>query len=362
VDTKSKFVFYNRVPKCGSTTMVSMMDEMMQAKGEVRGKHWTGFTFVQSPDFDEAHFQPEYDTRKKIVREMTGHSAQLQKSTPVHSGKTLFERHIHFIDFNEFKEPNPVYINVLRDPADLRASGYYFYRDCVCNQVPAHGDDFADEWCKADWGKKSPQFCGLDINQCYTDLDTCRGMGMSLGGSELTDFICGASSGDCEDPGAGLVGKEEFTSSEAKRVKWSDKFEKKVARAISNVRYHYRWVGLLEYLEDSLQLLHHMLPDYFGKLDAHKWGNMDVAPDGSDGSVTHSYAKPNVATKEYMMSDPYFQMEMKLYNYAKHSLACKMESCGIKAVTLKVGGKGSSPDLEVQGDKMSRRMGNSTNP
>jgi len=276
---------------------------------------------------------------------MGGHAEQLSK-VKVHDGKALFERHIHFIDFSEFKSENPVYMNVLRDPADLRASGYYFFRDCVCNQVPAHADDFADEWCKADWHLKSTEFCNMDINTCYTDLDKCSKIGMSLGGSELTDFICGATSDDCADPGEHSK-KIEFTSKASKRIQWSKKFETKVTRAIENVHQNYRWVGLLDYLEDSLSLLKHMLPNYFGKMDPHKWGNMDVAPDHT--TETKQYAKPNSVTKEYMMADPYFQMEMKLYNYAKHLLACKMDACGLTPVSGFT--NATDVDLEVQGDK-----------
>ena len=28
----------------------------------------------------------------------------------------------------------PIYMNLVRDPASLRASSFYFYRDCVCSQ------------------------------------------------------------------------------------------------------------------------------------------------------------------------------------------------------------------------------------
>ena len=38
------------------------------------------------------------------------------------------------------------------------------------------------EWCKADWHLKSTEFCNMDINTCYTDLDKCSKIGMSLGG------------------------------------------------------------------------------------------------------------------------------------------------------------------------------------
>ena len=80
-------VFYNRVPKCGSTTMVNFMDEACQAKGEWAGKPWTGFTFVQSTDFDANHFHPDYRTRQQIVWKMSGQANYL-KGVEKHQGRS----------------------------------------------------------------------------------------------------------------------------------------------------------------------------------------------------------------------------------------------------------------------------------
>lgn len=333
-DTNSLMLFYNRVPKCGSTTMVTMMDELAQEKGWYNGKQWEGFAFVQSQDFDVNHFDPDAPTRKAIVEGMMGRFS-LQKRLGRHSGRTAFERHIHFIDFAETGEEAPVYINLLRDPSSLRASGFYFFRDCVCNQEPAHGDDFADEWCKGDWWRKSSAFCAETINSCYStseDVERCRSAGHDLGGSVLTDFICGAGSPECADPNDNV---------------WNSKFAAKVNRAIDNMRNHYRWMGVLERLEDSLKLLQHQLPNFFGKIDAKQWGNSEIAPDG--GTIAprdSSEALPNSRTRATLLQDPYFQMEQHLYDHARALLGCKMQLCGVAS-----SGVDAQRDLEVQADK-----------
>ena len=77
---------------------------------------------------------------------------------------------------------NLVYINLLRDPGALRASSFYFARDCICMQRPAYNYtirnsswyEIQDEWCKAEWSRKSDALCATDVNACYADLDSCR--------------------------------------------------------------------------------------------------------------------------------------------------------------------------------------------
>lgn len=40
----------------------------------------------------------------------------------------MYERHIHFVDFAKFGQPQPVYINLIRDPLQRMVSWYYFRR------------------------------------------------------------------------------------------------------------------------------------------------------------------------------------------------------------------------------------------
>jgi hypothetical protein len=83
---------------------------------------------------------------------------------------------------NSSSARNLVYINLLRDPGALRASSFYFARDCICMQRPAYNYtirnsswyEIQDEWCKAEWSRKSDALCATDVNACYADLDSCR--------------------------------------------------------------------------------------------------------------------------------------------------------------------------------------------
>lgn len=340
VDEDSRFLFYNRVPKCGSTTMLHMMNALAEPSDG-----WTGYNFWKSQDFSEADFDPDYDTRRGIVQDYYD-KAMAVTANHSHGGKGVFERHLHFIDFREFQVPNPGYINLLRSPGDLVASSFYFYRDCVCNQRPAEGHDYADEWCKADWNLKSDEFCSEDINTCFADDDAkkrCTDQGHSMGGSELADFICGATSDKCKDPGSDQI------SDGAENIKWNDLFEAKVTESISNLKDHYHWMGVLEELKDSFVLLKHLLPNFFGPLDTDYWSGQDISPDGGDGHANDDsgHPSPSEAALATMARDPYFRMDLRLYTHAKELLHCKMQACGLSPSSARAS-NASSASSEAQ--------------
>ena len=119
-------VFYNRVPKCGSTTMLSYIDNASKRLGFPNGStgpERNAFHFYQATrpeDFDNSRWSPGPSRSHKIlagmISEARGH-------------RTLYERHMHFLDPEGIdtrpetasgRTRNLVYINLLRDPGALR--------------------------------------------------------------------------------------------------------------------------------------------------------------------------------------------------------------------------------------------------
>lgn len=190
-----KLVFYNRVPKCGSTTMLRYIDAASRKDGFSEEGHRRSFGFFSSADFNSDHFHPDQPKRHEILREMVRQSA----------GKAaLFERHIHYLEFDDMDdlEIAPTYINLLRDPGTLRASSFYFARDCICNQRGGFMDSnnqwqLQDTWCQNEWYRKSDTLCSMDINECYEDRESCHELFPkgALGGTVMIDFLCGCVAG-----------------------------------------------------------------------------------------------------------------------------------------------------------------------
>merc|ERR1712004_83813 len=42
--------------------------------------------------------------------------------------KIIFDRHIHYINFKQFGQTQPIYINIIREPVGRASSVYYFRR------------------------------------------------------------------------------------------------------------------------------------------------------------------------------------------------------------------------------------------
>ena len=334
-----QLVFYNRVPKAASTTMLKYIehasaslgnfyctddkgwpDMAVRRRGEeagwfdYMGNRRVAFDFFQSTDFDSRHFHlDERQSRviASVVRELAG------------SHNALFERHVHFIDFEALGFPRPVYINVLRDPIRVRTSAYYFYRDCVCNQRPAYKNSAGfhqgqDEWCKDDWYRRSPSLCALEVDQCYADLDQCREKVSvdALGGSVTLDFLCGT------------------TAPCAATRPLADR----LSHAMANLRDKYLWVGVVERLSDSLRVLQRLLPDFFGTVTAENWGRKEFKPDGTQSDRQRSTAKTRARnrtdsrgviapeTAERMRRQPEMAAELALYACAVELLDCRLRS------------------------------------
>ena len=319
-----KTIFYNRIPKCGSSTMLRYIEAASKSRGVLskaasrkklqnagcfmgptqlcRTPQRAAFDVIHSHDFNASHFHPYKSTSRAIATNMTaqarGHSV-------------LFERHIHYIDFHSMGFPDPTYINLMRDPAALLTSSFYFFRDCICNQQSSYGPHaVGDEWCQADWYRKSPAVCSLDINECFDDYGKCQHLmpELALGGTVGIDFICGTHS-DCD--GALNV---------------------KLERAKANLRDNYLWVGILERLPESLSLLQKLLPDQFGAMDAQKWSDRVYQPDGQESGERAGSAdapEPTEATLSQMKADPRTAAEYNLYDFAEQLLGCKLRACSL---------------------------------
>ncbi|XP_070572977.1 uronyl 2-sulfotransferase-like [Ptychodera flava] len=205
-------IFYNKVGKCGSRTMVYLLRELAR-----RNKfHATG-------DNMEPKMQrilPENE-QKEIVERV---SSLPQPAT--------FYRHINFIDFERFGFENPTYINIVRRPLSRQVSYYYFRR-------------FGD-------GKNSTKHFTRDTK--YETFDDCvlrdRPECSTNNTFIIAQYFCGQHP-LCRVPS-----------------RWA------VERAKENVIKYYYFVGLTEEYDDTLKLLQLMLPRFFeGAFEMYKRGD-----------------------------------------------------------------------------------------
>ncbi|XP_071485108.1 uronyl 2-sulfotransferase-like [Diadema antillarum] len=155
---RGEAVVYNRVGKCGSRSVITVMRELA-----LKNK----FHFVSSLVYNKTRISPVHEG---MLVNVVG---RLERPF-------IFQRHLHFVDFRRYQMQQPKYINIIRDPLSRMVSQYYFRR-------------FGD-------GKSERKYSGTDK---YQTFDECvlRGKTECLGKKSfyIIPFFCGQDP-RCKDP------------------------------------------------------------------------------------------------------------------------------------------------------------------
>ena len=103
----TRALIYNRVSKCGSTTMLNLIRRLSKRNR---------FYHAHSTIYSKRHISS--GAQKQLAAKVT----KLRKLKKPH----LFDRHLHMLNFTAFGYPQPMYINIVRDPVARFVSGYYY--------------------------------------------------------------------------------------------------------------------------------------------------------------------------------------------------------------------------------------------
>lgn len=197
-------IVFNRVPKCGSSTLMDLITEMV---------YKNNFTFGRAKEYMRFYLDDYW--MKNFVNRILMHDTPL-----------IYERHIHYFDATRYGMPQPVFINVVRDPLERLVSWYYFRR-----YQHGHIRDMPTEQRVRTFDE-----CVLgNHSECMVP----GGHHPEEGFFKIIPFFCG---------------QEEFCREPS---------EKALSQAIHNVKYHYLVVGLLEDFPGFVEVLEFLLPDYF---------------------------------------------------------------------------------------------------
>ncbi|KAH8327803.1 hypothetical protein KR067_000412 [Drosophila pandora] len=142
---EADFVFFNRVPKVGSQSLM----ELMARLGKING-----FTHARNKGSAHETIVMNKQRQNDLVAEL------LTRQKP-----HIYSQHIAYINFTRFHLPKPIYINLIRDPIDRIISWHYYirarwyYRDM-----------------KAKLGDQAPpmpsdEFLNLDLDTCVRNHD-----------------------------------------------------------------------------------------------------------------------------------------------------------------------------------------------
>ncbi|VDM46031.1 unnamed protein product [Toxocara canis] len=184
----------------------------------------------------------------------------------------VYHGHVAFIDFTRFGMPNPIYINLLREPLERLLSHYYFLR---------YGDNYR---------------IGLKRSRA--------------GNNETFDECVMRGGKDCDMKQMWLqipyfCGTHHFCSEVGN--------ERALEQAKYNLINHYLIVGISERMRDFIALLEILLPKFFTGALQHF--------DSLDERRTHLRSTkkkfpPGERTLEVIKSDKVYVMEQEFYHFA----------------------------------------------
>ncbi|KAG1714062.1 Heparan sulfate 2-O-sulfotransferase pipe [Nymphon striatum] len=203
--TNKTLLIYNRVPKCGSGTMLKIFDRL-----SVRNNFTLKGYLMYS--------------RYKPTKEQEENAAQYVMTMP---RPACLVKHFFYINFTEFNLPKPMYINMIREPVEMWISSYYFEQ-----MVPSGY-------------RQNPQ----NLNNITAEFVDCFSKGVSkcrvLHGAKeqkklSIPYICG------NQPFCLTIGSKEA-----------------LQRAKYVAEKEYAIIGVLEEFNITLQLMEYFLPEYF---------------------------------------------------------------------------------------------------
>uniref|UniRef100_A0A6P4F837 Heparan sulfate 2-O-sulfotransferase pipe n=2 Tax=Drosophila rhopaloa TaxID=1041015 RepID=A0A6P4F837_DRORH len=215
------FVFFNRVPKVGSQSLM----ELMARLGKING-----FTHARNKGSAHETIVMNKQRQNDLVAEL------LIRPKP-----HIYSQHIAYINFTRFHLPKPIYINLIRDPIDRIISWHYYIR------APWYYRDM-----KAKLGDQAPpmpsdEFLNLDLDTCVRNQDPhCTFTQMQIKNPvgdhrRQTLFFCGMNQKLC------MPFNSEAAMQKAKRT----------------VETEYAVVGTWEDTNITLSVLEAYIPRYF---------------------------------------------------------------------------------------------------
>jgi len=268
---KKDVLFFNRVPKVGSQTIMELLKAL-----SLKNK------FAYHKDRTQ-----KVETIKLTYNE----EKWLANLVNFFEPPSVYIKHVCFVNFTQFENVDmPIYVNLVRDPVERVISWYYYVR------AP---------WYFVERKRAFPELPLPNPNWLRKDFDTCvrtfnqecqyvpgrrhDGFGDHR---RQTMFFCGH--------------KEDCTG-----------FNTEIAmkKAMENVEKHYAVVGILSELNKTLTVLEHYVPRFFkGALETY-WKEQHMF-----SKINRNIYKPPVAesTKELVRKN--FTREIEFFEFCKQRL------------------------------------------
>ena len=245
-DANQTFMIFNQVPKTGSENMIHLIDSL---------SFKNNFMNISSnPEFNQKYGYFHYfdeDLKRYYINMLLFPEIESHQ-------KIAYDKHMNFLNFEEFNRTNPIYVSMVRNPVERIISWYYYQRQTWYLTEMGHESDptfYKETFEDCIWNEK--EYCQfIPGNSIFTPS------GIDTQMSQLS-YYCGHGH-ECTL----------FGNADALKL------------AKSNVEKYYAVVGVLESMEETLRVLEQFVPDFF------------------DGAVKVYRASPRKKTNENKQKPP----------------------------------------------------------
>jgi len=269
-NAKKEILFFNRVPKVGSQTAMELMK-----------------TLSVKNNF---HYHKDRTQKVETIKLTYNEEHKLAEFVNSFRPPATYVKHVCYANFTRFNLPDPIYINLVRDPVERVISWYYYVR------APWYFVERKRAF--PDLPLPNPNWLRKDFETCVRTSDPeCRYIqGAKKDGfgdhRRQTMFFCGHTD-DCTG----------FNTEIAMR------------KAKENVEKHYAVVGLLEDLNKTLTVLEHYVPRFFkGALDTY------YKEIKTFSKINRNTYKPTVPEEVKDIVRRNFTRELEFYDFCKQRL------------------------------------------
>jgi len=262
------FIFHNKFPKCGSTTLNYILLNLARKN----------------------KFNYEKINAGNIANTIAQDAPVIQFVQNNLKPPYLLLKHNFFVNFtSESEEHRPTYINIIRDPLEWVTSKFYFAR---------YGWK-RDPGCRGEGCSMSKVVHDMSLDECVEkELEICTRT------TRYFYYLCGPTT-EC----------------------FSDRKDLVYKKTRERVLNDYFFIGLLEHLEESLQALELLLPRYFkGAVEIYKTEQIQRQ---SKTTITNNKKEISEKTKKYFEQGP-LKYEKKLYDFTKNIFKERLNSLGIE--------------------------------
>lgn len=289
------FIFHNKLPKCGSTTLLAIVRILSEKNG---------FTLLSNNDNNEILGKLQKTDELEL-------SKLFKSSNPEKAKKTFLIRHHFPFNFEKYGFENPTYINVIREPSSWFQSHYYFKRfgrGIDKNKKVQRGQNLKDKIKSA------------NINTCvennhrecsYLDSEYFR----FLGGDYISDLPNFKKLSKAKDFDAKHF--RSYHSNPSKNEKDRKLLRKMLKATKISLLKRFHVVGILEDFEVTLKLFEAMMPEYFQNV-------MGAYKSSTVSDMTKQSASLNVSMNskltdenKLILKTGLLKYETDLYEFAK---------------------------------------------